>query len=75
MTPREEISQIAKAFEIYRGGMNMEKLHSFIEFCSGNFIADNADNASGYLIFDKAPTEILNKPGTAQVGAISKAQK
>lgn len=39
-------------YEIYRGGMNMNRFQSFVEICSGNLIAENI---SGHIIFDNAP--------------------
>ena len=48
-------------YEIYRGGMNMNRFQSFVEICSGHLIPENI---SGHIIFDKAPAH-RNVEGTS----------
>ena len=41
-------------YEIYRAGMTMVRLSSFLEHCCGNVIAKNTAHRLGFVIFDNA---------------------
>ena len=43
--------------EIYHGGTTMVRFSSFLDYCCGNVIAENAAHRLGFVIFDNAPAQ------------------